>query len=107
MELVLTRGKDEIKPIDSEVLNSIMHMFVLTEANADRHPNQELLALGLSKGSVVMLHVKQLNQVYCRFTIHREAIVIIKYLPKTKMFVSFCTENNLKVWRVQNKERKV
>jgi hypothetical protein len=31
---------------------------------------------------------------------------MIKYLPKTKMFLTFCIEWDLKVWRVDNKLKK-
>jgi hypothetical protein len=43
--------------------------------------------------------------VYCRFTIHREAIQLIKYLPKTRTFLTFCVERDLKIWRVDNETK--
>lgn len=30
---------------------------------------------------------------------HREAITFVKYLPNSKVFVSFCSENYIKVWK--------
>ena len=31
---------------------------------------------------------------------------MIKYLPKTRVFISLCEERYLKVWRINSKERK-
>ena len=62
--------------------------------------------MGLSKGSVIMLHMIQLDRVYSRFTIHRDEIKLIKYLPNVCVFVSFCREKYFKVWRCLGKERK-
>ena len=53
------------------------------------------------------MHVHQLDRVFCRFTIHRNAIMNIKYLPKAKVFLSICSERHLKIWRINNKEKKV
>jgi hypothetical protein len=86
-----------------EIMNKKLHQISMIEAYSDPFPNQELLALGMSKGSFILIHVKKLNYIYCRFTIHREAIQMIKYLPKTKVFLTFCIEWDLKVWRIDNK----
>ena len=56
--------------------------------------------LGLSKGCVLIFNTMIMTQVYCRFTVHREAIKIIKYLPKTKCFISLCSEGYLNIWQV-------
>ena len=60
---------------------------------------------GLKKGAIQVFHVRQLTQVFCRFTVHREAIRLIRYLSKTKTFVSFCEENNFKVWQILPERR--
>ena len=62
--------------------------------------------MGLSKGSVIMLHVIQLDRVYARFTVHRDEIKLIRYLPTVCVFVSVCIEKNFKIWRCLAKERK-
>jgi WD40 repeat protein len=62
--------------------------------------------MGLSKGSVIMLHMIQLDRVFSRFTIHRDEIKLIKYLPNVCVFVSFCREKYFKIWRCLEKERK-
>jgi hypothetical protein len=41
-----------------------------------------------------------------RLTIHREAVNIVKYLSGVRCFVTFCAENNLKIWRQNIKNRK-
>lgn len=66
-----------------------------------------MLALGLSKGAIIFLHVNQLDRVFCRFTIHRAAITAIKYLPKTKCFISICQEFLFKVWKLNNVTKSV
>ena len=49
-----------------------MHESVLEVAMSDTSAQKEFIVLGLSKGAVLLFHVEQLNQVYCRFTVHRE-----------------------------------
>ena len=41
-----------------------------------------------------------------RLTIHREAVNIVKYLSGVRVFVTFCKENNFKIWRQDIKNRK-
>jgi hypothetical protein len=53
-----------------------------------------------------MIHMMQLDRVYSRFTIHRDEIKIIRYLPGIRVFVSFCRERNFKIWRCLNKDKK-
>ena len=92
-------------PFDAEVLNSKLHERSVAESTNDPSPNQEFVVLGLKKGAVHVFHVNQLTQVFCRFTVHREAIKIIKYLPKTRTFISFCDENQFKVWQILPEKR--
>jgi len=84
-----------------------LHVLTLVAAIADPSELQECIALGLSKGGILFLHVKQLERVFCRFTIHRHAVTNIKYLPKARVFLSICSERHLKIWRINNKEKKV
>lgn len=55
----------------------------------------------------MFLHVRQLDKVFCRFTIHRNPVMNIKYLPTAKVFLSVCSERHLKIWRINNREKKV
>lgn len=57
MEIVNTRGRD-IRAMDTDVLNHRLHVVTLFTAMADPRDNQEFLALGLNKGSVIMIHVR-------------------------------------------------
>ena len=90
MELIRTCSHKEITPFDAEVLNSKLHEKSVELSTNDPTPNQEFVVLGLKKGAVHVFNVLQLTQVYCRFTVHREAIKIIRYLPKSMTFISFC-----------------
>ena len=48
-----------------------------------------------------------LEKVYSRITVHREAIRFIKYLPSICIFLSVCDELNLKFWRLNYEEKRV
>ena len=106
MEIIHTQGRNDILPFDTEVLNLRLHEGVLSEAMNDPSESKEFVVLGLSKGGVLLFHVAQLSQLYCRFAVHREKIKIIKYLPSTKTFLSVCKEGNLIFWQLSD-ERKV
>ena len=68
---------------------------------------QEFLALGMSKGSICLLHVKKMQQLYCRFTIHREAVEIVRYLSRSQTFVSVCREQNFCIWQINKEEKSI
>ena len=107
MELIYTHSRKEVRPFDTEILQQKQHELFNGEACQDKHPNQEFLIFGLGKGSVVFVHIGHLDKVYCRFTVHRDAIKVLKYLPKTQTYLSFCQEHNLKIWRLNNKDKKI
>jgi hypothetical protein len=93
MELIRTSGKEDIPPFDREILNEKLHIAVMRDVLNEANPGmQEFLVLGMSKGSICLLHVNRLHQLYCRFTIHREAVVQVRYLPNTRTFISLCSE---------------
>lgn len=106
MEIMHTDANSQILPFDTEVLNVRLHESALSEALNDPNPQKEFILLGLNKGAVLLFHVLQLSQLYCRFTVHREEIRAIKYLPNTRCFVSFCSEGYLCFWQIAT-ERKV
>lgn len=62
--------------------------------------------MGMSKGSIILLHTRQLKNIFVRLTVHREAILIVKYLPCTRMFISNCAEKFLKIWRCHDTLKK-
>lgn len=82
MELIRAESADEIPPFDREILNERLHLASVGDVWGDGG-FQEFLALGMSKGSICLLHVRKPQQLYCRFTIHREAVEIVRYLPKS------------------------
>lgn len=43
--------------MDTEVLNHKLHTLTTVAATSDDYPSQEFLAMGLSKGSVILIHV--------------------------------------------------
>ena len=91
MELVRTEDKDAIPPFDREILNERLHVASIGNVWGSDEM-QEFLALGMSKGTIVLLHVRKLHQLYCRFTVHREAVEQIRYLPRSNTFISLCSE---------------
>lgn len=58
--------------------------------------------LGLSKGSIVFVRVDNLDYVYARYSIHRQAITYIHELKEHKVFLSICEELDLKIWGFHN-----
>mmetsp|Transcript_21848 Transcript_21848/g.33846 ORF Transcript_21848/g.33846 Transcript_21848/m.33846 type:complete len:93 (+) Transcript_21848:1495-1773(+) len=92
MELIRTGDKDDIPPFDREILNERLHLAAVGDVWSPKDKVHEFLALGLSKGSIILLHIRKLHQVFCRFTVHREAVEMVRYLPNTKTFVSISHE---------------
>ena len=56
---------------------------------------------------MVLLHMAQMDNVFVRLTVHRDAIRLIKYLPKSQVFISFCDEYDIKLWRLDNEEKRL
>ena len=61
MTRVHTLGPNQIRPFDREVLNRHRHLEFTSETSQDDFQIQELLAFGLAKGAVVILHMKRLD----------------------------------------------
>ena len=59
MELIRVHTKEEIPPIDREILNESIHVGKLGDVWSQNTDYQEYLALGMSKGSVLLLHVNK------------------------------------------------
>ena len=98
MEIFNTQRANQILPFDTEVLNLRLHESVLEASINDQNDKKEFILLGLSKGAVLLFHCQQLNQLYCRFTVHREEIIAAKYLPSTQAFVTVCREGHMIFW---------
>jgi len=107
MELIRTESKEDIPPFDREILNERLHLAAVGDVWGPVDTFQEFLALGMSKGSIYLVHVQKLHQLYCRFTVHREAVEMVRYLPKSKTFVSVCREQDFCLWRINKEERNI
>ena len=59
---------------------------------------ENFLAMGLSKGSVIFVHVKKIDYIYARFSVHKQQIDHIYEMKKEKAIVTMCQENELKIW---------
>ena len=59
MELIRVHANDHIPPFDREILNERRHVAAVGEVWSSSE-YQEYLALGMSKGSVLLLHVNKL-----------------------------------------------
>lgn len=106
MEIIHTNAETQLLPFDTEVLNIRLHEGVLGEALADKSEKKEFIVLGLSKGAILLFHVAQISQLYCRFTLHREKIKFIKFLANTRVFLSVCIEGDMIFWQL-TEDRKV
>jgi len=51
--------------------------------------------------------VGSLDKVFCRFTVHRDAVRFIRFLPKSNVFISSSAEHDLKVWQLNCDEHKI
>lgn len=107
MELIRIKNKASIPPFDREILNEQLHSEKIGNVWGDPDSLQEYLALGMSKGSVFLLHVRKLNQLYCRFTVHRESVTYIRYLHESDVFISSSRQNDICIWKVDALERNV
>ena len=58
----------------------------------------KFMVVGLSKGTIVFVRVDNINHIFARFSIHRQAVTQISEIKKDKVFMSICEENNLKIW---------
>ena len=107
MELITTKSKDDIPPFDREMLNQQVHMKSVADVITS-DDTQEFLAIGMSKGTIFLVHVNSLKmmgkdhqiQMYCRFTVHREAVTLVRYLPHTKTFASQSSQNDFYIWQI-------
>ena len=59
MELIQVQGKDDVPPFDREILNERLHVAALGDVWSANAECQEYLALGMSKGSVLLLGCKE------------------------------------------------
>ena len=107
MELVRMKSKHEVPPFDREILNENLHFNSVSDVWDEKDGIQEFLALGMSKGSIYLVHVKKLHQLYCRFTVHREAVSMIRYLPHSQTFVSCSSEHDMVFWKVDKINKRI
>jgi hypothetical protein len=45
-----------------------------------------------------------LTQLYCRFTVHREAVTFIRYIAESNIFLSYSSELDLVLWKLEKNE---
>jgi len=63
--------------------------------------NEELdcfLVIGLSKGTVIFVRIDNLDYIYARFSLHRQAVTHITEVKQHKTFISVCDEFSMVVW---------
>ena len=54
--------------------------------------------MGLSKGSVIFVKVRDTERIYARFSVHRQEILHLAEIRQQELFVSICSENVLNIW---------
>jgi len=62
------------------------------------------IVLGLSAGTVIFLQVDQIDLIYARVSVHREAVRHICEIDQKGAFVSVCAANQMCVWNF-NKQK--
>lgn len=105
MELIRVQGKETIPAFDREVLSEKLHQS--STNNLCKGELQEFVIYGMSKGSILFFHVKDLSQLFCRFTVHREAVTFIRYIAESETFLSFSSELDLVFWKLEKNEVKI
>lgn len=58
--------------------------------------------LGMSKGTVLFVASDELDKIYTRVSLHREAVVQVKQIVGTEHFISVCEANTLCIWTLEN-----
>jgi len=61
MELIRTKNKNDIPAFDKEILNEHHHTQSVADVFGAEDTMQEFLALGMNKGSIILVHVKKMH----------------------------------------------
>ena len=69
--------------------------FVGTREELENDLLDTFLVVGLSKGTVLFVRVNNLDHIYARFSIHRQAVTQIHEVKERKIFLSICEELHL------------
>lgn len=99
MDVIVTRHKRDIRCMDADLINQRIHIISQVAALSNTQPHQEFVVIGLGKGAVILMHMWQLNKLFLRLTVHKEAVLCVRFLTKSALFISICSENYLKIWR--------
>ena len=96
-------GEDEVLPSSSssdfEETESSHSLDDDNRVNGQEHDHTEyFIAMGLSKGSVVFVHMHKLGEIYARFSVHKQQIEHIQELKQQKCMLTVCAENEMKIW---------
>ena len=96
-------GEDEVLPSSSssdfEETESSHSLEDDGRANGQEHDHTEyFIAMGLSKGSVVFVHMHKLGEIYARFSVHKQQIEHIQELKQQRCMLTVCAENEMKIW---------
>jgi hypothetical protein len=66
-----TLGKRDVRCLDSYAINPKKHIMTSLTALSDPFLFQEFIVIGMSKGVIVLVHVRQPDKVFLRVTLHR------------------------------------
>ena len=58
----------------------------------------QFLVIGLSKGTILFVKVNNMDHIFARFSIHRQAVKQIHEIREHKVFLSICEEDTLSIW---------
>lgn len=50
----------------------------------------KFILFGMSKGGFVFINSDALERVYCRISVHEDAVILITEMKESKTFASFC-----------------
>lgn len=99
MDVLVTQRKRDIRCMDTDLINQKIHIISQVAALSNTKVHQEFIVIGLGKGAIILLHMRQLNKLFLRLTVHKEALLCVKFLTKSALFLSICSENYIKIWK--------
>ena len=68
------------------------------ETKVEPDYTDKFLVCGYSKGSIIFVKIQDMERIYTRFSIHREAVIMVKELHEAGHFVSMCSEYVFNIW---------
>lgn len=96
-QTITTLGFCSVTPpsIDCEIVRETS---MIEEGAGEESKTENFMMLGFNKGTFVFVNLDNLEEMYARFSIHRQAITKFQQLNSRGIFVSICAELTMHIW---------